>query len=168
MVPTQFTIAIPTHDRRETALLAARSALAQTRPPAQILVLCDGCSDGTAEALRGLGSPRLQALELPKASGYGYEHRNRSLELARGEVILWLGDDDLLTPDHLSRTGAIWDSRRCDLVQSHGVVVAPDDTLEWFGSDWSLPGYRTRLEELQLHPMSSVSVRVDVATAVGG
>lgn len=167
-MPTQFTIAIPTHDRRETALLAARSALAQTRPPEQVLVLCDGCGDGTAEALRALGSSRLEALELPKAPGYGYEHRNRSLELARGEAILWLADDDLLTPDHLERIGELWDTGRFDLVQSHGVVVHPDDTLEWFGSDWSLPVNRARLASFNSNPMSSVSLRVDVARAVGG
>jgi glycosyltransferase involved in cell wall biosynthesis len=167
-VPTQFTIAIPTHDRRETALLAARSALGQTRPPEQVLVLCDGCGDGTAEALRALGSSRLEALELPKAPGYGYEHRNRSLELARGEAILWLADDDLLTPDHLERIGELWDTGRFDLVQSHGVVVHPDDTLEWFGSDWSLPVNRARLASFNSNPMSSVSLRVDVARAVGG
>jgi Glycosyl transferase family 2 len=167
-VPTQFTIAIPTHDRRETVLLAARSALAQTRPPRQVLVLCDGCGDGTAQALRELGSSCLQALELPKARGYGYAHRNRSLELARGEVIQWLADDDLLTPDHLERIGELWDTGRFDLVQSHGVVVDPDDGLEWFGSDWSVPFNRGRLVRDNSNPMSSVSLRVEVARAVGG
>lgn len=62
-------IAIPTHNRRDTVLLAARSALGQTRPPDQLLVLCDGCSDGTADALRGLGAAQLEAIELPKGIG---------------------------------------------------------------------------------------------------
>ena len=167
-MPTRFTIAIPTHDRRETVLIAARSALAQTRPPEQVLVLCDGCGDGTADALRELDSSRLEALELPKASGYGYEHRNRSLELARGEAILWLADDDLLMPDHLERIGELWDTGRFDLVQSHGVVVHPDDALERFGSDWSLPVNRARLARFNSNPMSSVSLRVDVARSLGG
>ncbi|MEO6858727.1 MAG: glycosyltransferase [Solirubrobacteraceae bacterium] len=167
-MPTQFTIAIPTHDRRETVLLAARSALEQTRPPQQVLALCDGCTDGTADALRGLGSTCLDALELPKAPGYGYEHRNRSLEVARGDAILWLGDDDLLMPDHLERIGELWDTGRVDLVQSDGVVVAPDDSLEWFGSDWSLPVNRVRLASGNSNPMSSVSLRVDMASAIGG
>jgi glycosyltransferase involved in cell wall biosynthesis len=167
-VPTQFTIAIPTHDRRETVLLAARSALEQTRSPQQVLVLCDGCTDGTADALRGLGSSCLEALELPKASGYGYEHRNRSLEVAIGEAILWLGDDDLLMPDHLERIGELWDTGGFDLVQSNGVAVAPDDTLEWFAPDWSLPVNRVRLARGNTNPMSSVSLRVDLASAIGG
>ncbi len=105
---TRFTIAIPTHNRRDTVLLAARSALGQTRPPAQVLVLCDGCTgctdgtDGTAEALGRLSSARLAAIELPKGSGYDYAHRN-------------------------------------------GVIGHPDDRLESFGSDRSLPSNRARL-----------------------
>jgi glycosyltransferase involved in cell wall biosynthesis len=167
-VPVSFTIAVPTHDRRETVVLAVRSALAQTCPPEQVIVLCDGCTDGTAEALRALGDPRVEALALPKAPGYGYEHRNRSLELARGEAILWLADDDLLLPDHLERMGELWDTGRFDLVQSHAVLVQPDDGLEWWGADWSVPAQRARLERENSNPMASVSVRVELARAVGG
>lgn len=167
-MPVRFTIAIPTHDRRETVVLAARSALAQARAPEQVLVLCDGCSDGTADALRGLGDARVEPVELPKATGYGYEHRNRSLELARGDVISWLGDDDLLLPDHLERIGELWDTGRYGLVQSHGVVVHPDGELEPFGGDWSVPEDREDLARFNPNPMSSVSLRVDVARSVGG
>jgi glycosyltransferase involved in cell wall biosynthesis len=167
-VPVSFTIAIPTHDRRETALLAARSALAQTRPPQQLIVLCDGCADGTAEAMRALGDPRVEALELPKGPGYAYAHRNVALEQARGEAILWLADDDLLAPDHLERIGELWDTGRFDLVQADGVIVHPDDVLEWFGADWSVPAQRAAFERSNTNPMASVSLRVELARAVGG
>jgi glycosyltransferase involved in cell wall biosynthesis len=107
-VASRFTIAIPTHNRRETLLLAVRSALMQTRPPEQVIVLCDGCTDGSADAVRELGDKRVEAIGLAKLPGYAYAHRNRSLELARGEAIIWLGDDDLLLPDHLERVGEHW------------------------------------------------------------
>lgn len=167
-VSVRFTIAVPTHDRRETVVLAVRSALAQTRPPEQVIVLCDGCSDGTADALRALGDPCVEVIELAKAAGYGYEHRNRSLELARGEAILWLADDDLLLPDHLERLGALWDSGRFDLVQSHSVIVHPDDSLEWLGTDWSVPAHRAAIERANSNAMASVSIRVELARAIGG
>ncbi len=167
-VATRFTIAIPTHNRRETVLLAVRSALAQTRPPAQIMVLCDGCEDGTAEAVRALGSPLAEAVDLPKGPGYAYGHRNRSLELARGDVILWLGDDDLLMPNHLEVIGALWDRHVCDLVQSDAVLVHADDSLGWFGGDWSTPQGRAGLAVMNTNPMASVSVRVDLVRAAGG
>ena len=167
-VGTGFTIAIPTHDRRETVLLAARSALAQTRSPDQVIVLCDGCTDGSAEKLRALGDERLEVLDLPKLPGYAYAHRNVALERACGEAILWLADDDLLLPDHLERLGEVWDAGEADLVSSPGVVVHPDDALEWFGADWGVPRFRAGMATGNSNVMASVSVRAALVREVGG
>jgi glycosyltransferase involved in cell wall biosynthesis len=165
---TTFTIAIPTHNRRETALLAARSALGQTRPPIEVVVLCDGCTDGTADAVRAVGDSRLVAVELAKGPGYGYAHRNVALEAARGTVILWLGDDDLLLPDHLERIGERWDEGDVDIVTAPASVVHPDDRMEWLGEDWSVPRSRERLFVRNSNVMASVSIAVRLAREVGG
>jgi glycosyltransferase involved in cell wall biosynthesis len=167
-VAVGFTVAIPTHDRRETAVLAALSALQQTRPPEQVLVLCDGCSDGTADSIRALADERAVAIELPKGDGYGYAHRNRALDLATGDVVLWLGDDDLLLPDHLEQLGRYWDLGTLDLVTTPAVQVEPDDALHWVGADWSVPWHRAWMERGNTNVMASVSVRADLARAVGG
>lgn len=140
----------------------------QTRSPEQIIVLCDGCSDGTAEAIRELDEERVEAVELPKLPGYAYDHRNRSLELARGEAIMWLGDDDLPLPDHLERVGEYWDAGVADVVQTPAVVTWKDDSLTWVGLDWSIPGHLCTLMNRNTNVMSSVVVRVSHARAVGG
>jgi glycosyltransferase involved in cell wall biosynthesis len=163
----EFTIAIPTHDRRETVVLSVLSALRQTRPPVEVIVLCDGCSDGTADAVRELG-PDVVALELPKGDGYAYDHRNRALERARGSVILWLGDDDLLLPDHLEAIGEYWDAGVSDIVTTPAAIVHPDDTMEWIGQDWSVPWHRETMVRDNTNVMASVSVSVDLARSVGG
>jgi len=167
-LPSPLTVAIPTHNRRETLLLAVRSALAQTRAPEQVIVLCDGCTDGSADAVRALGDERAVAIDLPKLPGYGYEHRNRALELARGDAILWLGDDDLLLADHLERVGEVWDRGGVQLVQSPAVLVAEDDALEWLGLDWSVPGHRATLERHNTNVLASVLVGVRAARVAGG
>ena len=168
-MPATFTIAIPTHNRAATLVLAARSALAQTRPPDQLIVLCDGCTDQSAEAVRALGDDRLEVLDLPKLPGYGYDHRNRALECARGEAIVYLGDDDLLLPDHLERLGEYWDTGAFDIVGTPAVAVMPNETMIWFGADWSVPAYRRFvLERRNTNVMASVSVRVALAREVGG
>lgn len=164
----EFTVAVPTHDRRETVVLAVRSVLAQTRPPAAVLVLCDGCTDGTAEAVRALGDPRVEALELAKGPGYAYDHRNRALGRARTEAITWLADDDLLLPDHFERIGELWDSGRYELVSCQSVLVHPDERLEWLGQDWSIPRQRELLAHELRTPMSAVSVSVRAARDAGG
>ena len=168
-VAGSFTIAIPTHDRRETVLLAIQSALAQSEPPGQVLVLCDGCTDGTAEAVRGLGDERVEALELEKLAGYAYEHRNRSLELARGEMIMWLGDDDLLLPDHLERLAETFARTGAEVLQAPAIAVWPDDSLSWAGGlDWGIPVMAERLARANTTVMSAVCVRVETARAAGG
>jgi glycosyltransferase involved in cell wall biosynthesis len=167
-MPTTFAVAIPTHNRRETAVLSTLSALRQARAPEQVIVLCDGCTDGTAAAIRELGDARATALELPKEPGYAYEHRNRALELTRADVVLWLGDDDLLLPDHLERLGELWDLGTVDVATSPAVIVEPDDTLAWFGTDWSVPWHRAWLERGNSNVMASVSVRAQLVRDAGG
>ncbi len=66
MAATRFAVVIPTWNRRETVLLAVESVLCQTRPAEEIYVLCDGCTDGTQEALLALKEPSLRVLDLPK------------------------------------------------------------------------------------------------------
>lgn len=165
---TSFTIAIPTHDRRETAELAVRSALAQTRSPERVIVLCDGCTDGTPDAMAAIGDPRIEVLDLPKGPGYAYAHRNRALERAGDGVILWLADDDLLLPDHLQRIGALWDAGGVDVVLSSAVEVREDDALLWRGHDWSIPWVRAYESRVNTAVMASVSIAAVLARRVGG
>lgn len=166
---TPITVAIPTHDRAGTVVSAVRSALAQTRPPEAVVVLCDGCTDGTPEAVAALGDARVKVLDLPKAPGYGYSHRNEALELAAGGAVAWLGDDDLYLPDHLERVGALLDTGDVDLVQAAACVVGVDSELEPWGMDWRLPAYRRQL--LRGHnrtPMGAVAHLARPALEAGG
>ena len=149
-------------------MLALQSALAQTHPPEQVLVLCDGCGDGTARAARELADERVEVLELPKLPGYAYAHRNLALELAHGEAIMWLGDDDLLLPDHLERVAARWQAAAVDVVQAPAVAVGPEDSLTWAGLDWGVPAHAERLARANTNVMSAVCVRVAAARAAGG
>jgi len=167
-MPATFTIAIPTHNRRETVVLSACSALRQTRPPAEVIVLCDGCTDDTEAALEELGDDRLVVLSLRKLSGYAYAHRNVALERAHGTAIIWVGDDDLLLPDHLERLGALWDTGLYDLVTAPAVVVHPDDTLEWLGDNWAIERNRIALERRNGNVMAGVSIRATLARDAGG
>lgn len=166
---TSFTVAIPTHNRRETVVLAALSAVRQSRKPKEVLVLCDGCTDGTSDAIAALKHPRIRAIDLPKGPGYAYAHRNVAVEEGRGDVVTWLADDDLYLPDHFKRIGRLWDSGSFDLVAAPAVIVHEDNRLEWIGRDWRIPEHRRVLfEETNTNVMASVSVRRELVADVGG
>jgi hypothetical protein len=169
-MPRSISVVIPTFNRRETVVLAVRSALAQTRSPLEVLVVCDGCTDDTVEAIAALGDARARALDLPKAPGRGYANRTRALEQARGDVIAYLSDDDLWLPDHLARHGSLHDAGLADIVSSLAALVHPDDALELLGWDWRQERHRSFLldQRVNSNPMSSVSHDRRRALDVGG
>jgi glycosyltransferase involved in cell wall biosynthesis len=164
-----ITVVIPTHDRRETLLLALGSVLDQTRKPVQVLVVADGCTDGTVEAVRAVADPRVEVLELPKGPGYGYGHRNEALRRARGDVVSWLCDDDLYLPEHLERVGELFDAGLAELVCTPACLVDEHERLHATWMDWGIPFYRERfLEDENRTPSSAVSHTLSAALSVGG
>jgi len=71
------------------------SVLAQTRPPDEVLVMDDGSTDQTSAILKSY-KPRFQVL---KQENQGVSAaRNRLLELAQGDLLVWLDSDDVWHP----------------------------------------------------------------------
>jgi hypothetical protein len=91
-------VVIPTYQRRKYVGRAVRSVLAQRFTDWELIVVDDGSTDGTQEALRAF-QPRLRYLwqENKGASAA----RNAALGLARGEIVAFLDSDDRWLPDHL-------------------------------------------------------------------
>lgn len=79
---------------------AIDSALAQTYPRKEVIVIDDGSTDGSLEVIRSFGD-RVRWESGPNRGGCAA--RNRGMELARGELIQFLDADDLLLPDKLER-----------------------------------------------------------------
>jgi glycosyltransferase involved in cell wall biosynthesis len=93
----RVTCVIPAHDSREWIGEAIESVLAQTYPPAEIIVL-DSSDDGAAEVARGYGDlVRPMAIE---DRGPAFT-RNRGIAAARYELIAFLDGDDRWLPRKL-------------------------------------------------------------------
>lgn len=105
------TIAIPTFRRPKVLLEAIESALCQTSDvPFEVLVL-DNDPDEAAIATISGNLPRSPAHALRYMSNDQnigmFGNWNRCIELARGEWITILNDDDLLRPEYLARTMSV-------------------------------------------------------------
>jgi glycosyltransferase involved in cell wall biosynthesis len=95
-------ICIPTYNRRARLEAALDSALTQSYEPLEVVVVDDASTDGTARAIGAIDDPRLRLGVNPTRLGQN-ANRNRSVALARGELLKFLDDDDLLDPDCVAR-----------------------------------------------------------------
>lgn len=103
---------IPAFNRRELLPRAIDSALAQTIPVDEILVIDDGSTDGSAEFVQARYGDRVRVVRQANTGVSGARHRG--IQEARGEWIAFLDSDDEWLPN-----------RNRELLEAAG-RVAPD------------------------------------------
>jgi hypothetical protein len=98
-------IVVATFNRHDWLRLAIDSVLAQDNPDLELLVVDDGSSDETPELLEAYaGRHPSERFRFVRQENAGQAAAlNRGYELARGEVLGYLSDDDLLAPGAVSR-----------------------------------------------------------------
>lgn len=133
------TILIPTHDHWATLPLAVSSALGQTVPDVEVIIIGDGATERVAAVAAGLqaGDERVRFLDLPKGPHHGEVHRGTAIQQAQGEAIFYLCDDDLLLPKHVENLLELLAG--CDLVQSRNGYIDTAGELQLFPADLSDP-----------------------------
>ena len=72
------------------------SIFAQTKPDFEVLVVNDGSTDGTASILADYAARHQQLVVLEQANAGQGAARNRALDLARGEFVLFVDADDFI------------------------------------------------------------------------
>jgi glycosyltransferase involved in cell wall biosynthesis len=90
-------ILIPAYNAEEWIAETIQSAIGQTWPRKEIIVVDDGSNDRTAEVARRFASKDI--LVVSKENQGAAAARNHALHLSQGDYIQWLDADDLLAPD---------------------------------------------------------------------
>lgn len=169
----RFSVVIPTFQRRELLVRNVEALRRQELRDFEVLVVVDGSTDGSAEALRGLDLP-FELTVLEQANAGAAQARNAGAAKARGEILLTLDDDMEADPrmlaehDRSHRAGA--DVVFGDMPLHPG---SPSNMLSWGVGDWarrrcerlSAPGAQIRHDDFLTGQLSVSRAAYD---AVGG
>ncbi|MEA3037822.1 MAG: hypothetical protein QOE79_335 [Sphingomonadales bacterium] len=106
----KVTIILATYNWSAVLPFSIGSALGQSFGDFELIVVGDGCTDDSEEVVASIGDPRVRWVNLPANCGHQSAPNNEGLRRARGELIAYLGHDDLWLPHHLACLVAALDS----------------------------------------------------------
>jgi len=114
----QVSVVIPCRNAEATVSDAVGSALRQSEPPLEVIVVDDASTDASGEAARAAGARVIRNASRRNAGGA----RNAGLEAASGELVAFLDADAIASPDWLSRARAVL-AARPDVVGVGGAIA---------------------------------------------
>ena len=97
----KVSVIIPVRDGARYIGSAIESVLGQTEPPAELLVIDDGSSDGTGGVVSQFSERGAHLIQQPPEGAAAA--RNRGVKLARHELLAFLDADDLWTSTKLEQ-----------------------------------------------------------------
>jgi len=160
---------IPTCHRYELAKIAIDSVRQQTYEPLQIIVVEDGSDSGIEDYIRQCKDPRLVYYRHPTRRGLPAA-RNTGTELAEGEYVAFLDDDDAWLPEKIEQQVECLSSRseqRC-IVYCGVYGVAPDGRIQGETIQTVRGAMAPHIFRGYLLPQSSLLIPREPLLALGG
>jgi len=130
---------IPTHSHPETLPLVIESAQNQTEEDVGIVVIGDGVTDDTRDAIAPIvaSDDRVAFIDKPKSVRRGEEYRDEVIRASIATRISYVCDDDLLFPHHIETLANLL--RGVDFVNTLPIFINTDDSLMHMVSDLANP-----------------------------
>jgi len=97
----KVSILIPAYNSEEWIAATIRSALGQTWPNKEIIVVDDGSKDNTLAVARQFESAQVRVVT--QVNQGASAARNAAFSMSHGEYIQWLDADDILAPDKIEK-----------------------------------------------------------------
>ncbi len=156
----QVTVVMATYNWAPVLPLSIASVLDQTFTDFELLVVGDGCTDESAQVVSAIDDPRVHWHNLDHNTGHQSGPNRYGVDHAAGELIAYLGHDDLWLPDHLANLVAAL-GPELSLVHADLLMVRAGQPLQiWPDPDWSF-------SQGAWIPPSSVLHHRDLAQQVG-
>lgn len=127
MSSERVSVVIPAFRRPGTVADAIQSALGQTHPVDEVIVVDDASGDQTADMVRAIADPRVRLITLEINRGQSAA-TNIGIDAATGDVVALLDSDDVWLPDKTERQLAAWRAhpRRDETLFSSRVLLEED------------------------------------------
>jgi glycosyltransferase involved in cell wall biosynthesis len=131
------TVIVPTYNRRNWIGECLDSIKAQTYPHVETLVIDDGSTDGTVEWLRSEPRYSFARLHVQPKNGGASVARNTGIEMARGELIVFIDSDDALAPNHIETAVRVFEEHpNTGLFCCDSTIIGPNSELLFDGRTW--------------------------------
>lgn len=138
-----ISVVLTTYNRCRLLPRAINSVLGGTYDNFELIIVDDASTDGTPDAIAQISDPRVHYERMPQNGGV-LRARNRGFDLARGDYVTILDDDDELLPDALGAVveefestkhegnEVIWfDCRDAESGQKSGTMPMPGGPIEF-------------------------------------
>jgi glycosyltransferase involved in cell wall biosynthesis len=129
-----YTVALCTHNHADRLVRTLRDLEALKMPKAkwELLVIDNGCSDGTPALLNGYTWPAGWTVRVVREDNLGLSNaRNRAAAEARGEYIIFIDDDETPDADWLCAYERLIEGKRPDAFGSRIRVLFEDERPAW-------------------------------------
>ena len=124
----RVSVIVPAFNAAPFLPVAVASALAQTEPDVEVIVVDDGSTDGTLAVARALEGPRVRVLGDGVNRGPSAA-RNRAIEAARGAWVAVLDADDWYAPERIETLLVAAEAEAADLVIDDQHIVRDGEAV---------------------------------------
>ena len=165
--PPSFSVVIPAYQAADTIHEAVESALRQTMPPREVIVVDDGSTDDVATALAPLAGD-IQLIR--KKNGGAASARNAGVGAATGEFVAFLDADDRFLPGRLEALGTLAAARPdLDILATDAVITVKGvrQSLFFDGTPFAAREQRTAIFDA-CFVTGWPAVRLERLRAIGG
>jgi glycosyltransferase involved in cell wall biosynthesis len=163
----RVSVVIPTRDRCDLVMRAVKSALDQSCPPLEIIVVDDGSEDGTPDVIKALESDAVKLIVRP-APGGPSAARNDGIACAKGDLLCFLDSDDEWMRDKLATILGFVEGRRAGLTCSSFEVQREDSARQATPGVCKRGSALDRLLHLKGGPLTASVFAVDRAVIDAG
>lgn len=132
-------VIVPTYRHPSTLDLAVGSALRQTVEDLDVVIIGDGVEDDTRDVVADLQRTdrRVHFVDRPKGPSRNEESRDEVIRASDTWAVTYLGDDDLLLPDHVEVMLQLLDDH--DFAHPRPIFLDADERVWTMPSDLSDP-----------------------------